>query len=417
MYLSESINSSNPINKKPRNQIIKMNNNKKSSPVKESSLQSLRSEIDFIDQQLIQLFDKRASLVFEVGEWKKNNLIDVYDPQREQQIIEKTIKTKRLFLNDSEIQSLFIKMIDFFRNIEKARSLISETSPNSLLKKRGSFGFFGFGLIGASIALALKESFPEWNFLVHDPHLDKIEFEKWNENKTQSKFQLVSIDNLTNKLSEELAVVFLAAPIDKNAEFGKAITKRNSLILNLGSVQEPIDNVIGFHPLAGKEISGYQAAQGDLFYGKTICLSPPKNIDKLALEASEVLAKKLGAEVVITPWEVHNERLAYSSHLTQLLSMVYGITLDKNYNDDLYSLIPSSARDFLRLSGSDYKMWEPIIRKNNQFIKAAMIQFEKNFQHVRKLIEESSSQQSLLKDLFIKAQFIYEKIYKKRKQP
>lgn len=396
--------------------------NKKSSPTnptKEISLQSLRNEIDFIDQQLIQLFDKRASLVFKVGEWKKNNLIDVYDPLREQQIIEKTIKTKRHFLNDSEIQSLFIKMIDFFRNIEKARSLISESSPNSLLEKKGSFGFFGFGLIGASIALALKESFPEWNFLVHDPHLDKVEFEKWNESKTQSKFQLVSIDNLTNKLSDELNVIFLAAPIDKNAEFGKAVTKKNVLTLNLGSVQEPIDNVIGFHPLAGKELSGYQAAQGDLFYGKTLCLSPPEDVDKLALEASQILAKKLGAEIVITPWEVHNERLAYSSHLTQLLSMVYGITLDKNYTDDLYSLIPSSARDFLRLSGSDYKMWEPIIRKNNQFITAAMTQFEKNFQFVRKVVEESSSdsQQSRLKELFIKAQFIYEKIYKKRKQP
>lgn len=412
-----------------------MKNLKKISEVLPSNevlkpLENFRSEIDSIDQKLIELFDQRAALVFKVGEWKKKNSYEVHDPNREQQILNKIVRSNRKNLKDSELQTLFTKMIEFYRTTEKARSLIQHGLDCNQLPKQGSFGFFGFGLIGASVALSLKEQFPGWNFLIHDPNIKINEFELWNKTKASSIFQIANFDQL-----KDLDFLFLAAPIDVNFEQGLKLVKKNKITLNLGSYQDHIKDVIGFHPLAGKETSGYQAAQADLFYGKTICITHFEFTPHETLEQIKALANILGSEITTTDNEIHNKSLAYSSHLVQLLSMVLGLTLEKNNFSELTALIPNTAKEFLRLNGSDFKMWEPILRKNQKYILTALTDFEKNLKEVKVLISaeanhdqdlqevlplknsfrKANSHFSNIRELFSKGHQIYESIYHKRK--
>lgn len=398
-------------------------------------LQLFRDKIDWIDQNLIQLFDQRADLVFKVGEWKKENAYEVHDPKREQQIFEKIIKSHRSQLRDSEVQSLFKRMIEFFRQTEKARTLMLAAQESKIVPEKGTFGFLGFGLIGASVALALREQFPQWKFLVYDPYISVSEFESWNKSKTDSAIQIVNIQQLEN-----LDFLFLAAPIDINNKLGAQLAEKNKFTLNLGSYQDEIGNVFGFHPLAGKESKGYQAAEANLFYGKTICMTHPRAAHQdptpfLSLRLQETktimecLANSLGAELFVVDNDTHNRSLAYSSHLMQILSMALGLTLEKNRFQDLPQLIPNAATELLRLNGSDLNMWGPIFQKNKTCILKAIDDFEANLKDIKLRIAELDTDEETLEkqpkkvrskyfglsELFLNANKIYKNIYLKGK--
>lgn len=398
-------------------------------------LQDLRDQIDLIDEKLVHLFDDRAALVFKVGEWKKKNNYEIHDPDREKKILDKVSKHKLSNLNNYEIQSLFIKLMEFFRNTEKAHALISQTKAKELFPQKGTFGFVGFGLIGASTGLALSKQFPEWKFLVYDPNLKNDEFEKWNQLNAsnlsaKSKFEIVNLEQL-----KDLDYLFLAAPIDINQELSNKLVKQNKIVLNLGSFQENIKDVIGFHPLAGKEVSGYQSAQSDLFYNKVICITHSEFCPKESITLIQELAHLMGADDFVTSNENHNLSLAYTSHMIQILSMVFGNTLEAQGFNEKIALIPGTAKEFLRLTGSDLKMWEPIIKRNQKNILKAFSEFEKNWREIRSVIQQSNDESNPnnqqiettkdsfrkvnshfknLKDLFVHSHEVYKKLYQKK---
>lgn len=393
-------------------------------------LQDLRNQIDLIDEKLVPLFDERAALVFEVGEWKKRNNYDIHDPDREKKILDKVSKHKLKNLNNYEIQSLFIKLMEFFRNTEKAHALISQSKSKVQFPKQGVFGFAGFGLIGASTGLALSKQFPDWKFLVYDPNLKNDEFESWNKLNAQ-KFEIVNLEQL-----KDIDYLFLAAPIDINQELAVKLVKKNKTVLNLGSFQENIPDVIGFHPLAGKEVTGYQSAQSDLFYNKVICITHSEFCAKESITLIQELAHLMGADDFVTSNENHNLSLAYTSHMIQILSMVFGNTLESQGFNDKLALIPATAKEFLRLTGSDLKMWDPIIKKNQKNILKAFAEFEKNWREIRAVIQQTNEEKENqthstsestkdsfrkfnshfrnLKDLFVHSHEVYKKLYQKK---
>lgn len=391
-------------------------------------LQDLRDQIDLLDEKLVAMFDQRASLVFKVGEWKKRNNFDIHDPAREQKILDKVSSKPLKHLNSYEIQSLFIKLMEFFRNTEKAHALINETKKNVSFPAQGTFGFVGFGLMGASTGLALCHSFPEWKFLVFDPNLKNDEFEKWNYQNAEGKFEIVNLEQL-----KDMDYLFLAAPIDINHELANRLVKQNKVVLNLGSYQENLKDVVGFHPLAGKEVTGYQAAQSDLFYNKTICLTHSEFCSKENINSIEALAHLMGADTFVTSNENHNLSLAYTSHMIQLLSMTLGNTLGSQAFQEKLALIPSTAKEFLRLNGSDFKMWEPILKKNQKNILKAFTEFEKHLREIKNVLIQTSEENSEkendntkdsfrklnshfknLKELFSHGHEIYKNLYLKK---
>lgn len=405
---------------------LKKNPNLFSSNLEQEALQIFRDRIDKVDEQLVRLFDERAKLVHDVGEWKAKHNREIYDVKREQQVLEKCIKTKRSNLRDAEVQTLFSSVMENFRNIERARNLISIAKKSEKIPRTGIFAFFGFGLMSASVALALLEECPNWVFLIYDPYLSVDDFQLWNEAKAKSSFRMINSSQL-----QEADFLFLGAPIDVNREFARHFTynstknhasnstKKNRVILNLGSFQDELDEIFGFHPLAGKEVSGYQSAQADLFYGKTICITHSGERSSTTLKSIEALANLLGAESCVTNHKNHNSSLAYSSHLIQILSMAFGMILGKVGSQSIGKLIPRTAQEFLRLNGSNQKMWQPIFKGNKRMIIKTIEEFEKALQKIKFIIssnqEKPKSESKELNDLFNNSRKVYESFYLKRR--
>lgn len=360
----------------------------------------IRKKIDQIDKSLLKLLDQRAGCVAKVGEIKKVINQVIHDPKREVEILDKIVKFPHKNLKDSEVHSLFQKLIEYYRSIEKVQTL--RKSANQLPSKL-KVGFYGFGLIGASIGLSLLESFPHWNFEVYDPNIDLKDFQKWNKSKGKGRFKKISHPELKG-----YHYLFLGAPLSVNNDKANSLSKQNHIVLNLSSVLKQINDVYGFHPLAGKEESGLWSAQPDLFYGKVICLTEINKLPHFEQEQLQFLTHSLGAEPWIGSSEMHNQVLAYTSHLVQLLSMIFGMSLDHLNLKENIKLIPKTAREFLRLTGSSATMWEPIFDQNKENILSALSDFEQMISETKMALFNNNESKSI----FLKCFQIYTHLYK-----
>ena len=79
----------------------------------------IRKEIDLIDNQLLKLFNERAIWAIELGQIKKEKMLDIYDPERELEIIEMMLKQNSGPLDEKAVRGLFQRLIDESRRVEK----------------------------------------------------------------------------------------------------------------------------------------------------------------------------------------------------------------------------------------------------------------------------------------------------------
>ena len=85
----------------------------------EKKIEKHRKEIDTIDRQLVELFNRRAEHAIEIGTMKKERGIPVYDPERENEIFRNLKKANNGPLTSGAIQRLFERIIDESRRIER----------------------------------------------------------------------------------------------------------------------------------------------------------------------------------------------------------------------------------------------------------------------------------------------------------
>lgn len=83
------------------------------------NIDNLRDQIDQLDDQLLEIFNRRASLALRIGEIKKEQQLAVYDPGREQRIFKRMQHANKGPLDDSAIVRLFERVIDESRSLER----------------------------------------------------------------------------------------------------------------------------------------------------------------------------------------------------------------------------------------------------------------------------------------------------------
>lgn len=86
------------------------------------TIDDIRLAIDELDQQLLDIFNRRASLALQIGEIKKDLGLPVYDPGREKLIFERMKVANPGPLDDGAIVRLFERVIDESRRLERIRT-------------------------------------------------------------------------------------------------------------------------------------------------------------------------------------------------------------------------------------------------------------------------------------------------------
>ncbi|MDQ2857238.1 MAG: prephenate dehydrogenase/arogenate dehydrogenase family protein [Candidatus Eremiobacteraeota bacterium] len=225
-------------------------------------------------------------------------------------------------------------------------------------------GIAGVGLIGASIGLRVRQLGSR-----------AIGWDSAGEHLTWA-LEGGAIDARVESLralADAADLLVLAAPPDATlshlTDLG-ARAYRARLVIDVGSVKTPVARAaanvrrfVGTHPIAGSERSGPGAARADLFVGRTWtydAAAAPEN----AARASEFI-EAMGA----TPWPIANEEhdriVAATSHLPQLLSVALGARLAGCLDDrNATVLCGTGVRSMLRLAGSSWRLWRPILAQN-----------------------------------------------------
>lgn len=197
-------------------------------------------------------------------------------------------------------------------------------------------------------------------------------------------------------------VVYLAQPVDRILvtieQLGPLLPARSTgvLVTDAGSTKAaivaranavlPRNTFLGGHPMAGKEKSGVEVSDADLFVGRPYVLTPSPGFDNPVAGEFRAWIERTGARLVEMPPEEHDAVVALTSHLPQLISTSLALTLAAHPNPHLAHVHGSGLLDMTRLAMSSPDLWESIIATNQTEILHALDAFSERLQIVRKAV-------------------------------
>lgn len=258
----------------------------------------------------------------------------------------------------------------------------------------------GTGLIGGSLAKAIRKS----GFANVVVGYDR------DENELKQAKSLGIIDRYSVDLVQAIEgseIIVLAVPVLATGEVLKKIEQAlgdDSIITDVGSSKAAVvaaaRNSLGSafarfvpgHPIAGREQSGIQAAETELFRGHRIILTPLEQTQAKAVDRVTEMWESIGADVKCLGVQQHDLVLGATSHLPHVLAYA---TVDalagSEYVDKIFDFAAGGFRDFTRIASSDPIMWRDICLTNKDAILDVLGHFEARLKSIRTLIENEDS--------------------------
>ncbi|MEZ5706720.1 MAG: prephenate dehydrogenase/arogenate dehydrogenase family protein [Burkholderiaceae bacterium] len=247
-------------------------------------------------------------------------------------------------------------------------------------------GLIGCGLMGGSFALALKRA----------GLVKRVVGYSKSPSTTERARQMGVID--VEAPSALLAVsgadlVLLAVPVSATEATFKAIrhlVTKNTLIMDVGSTKRDVvdtarrvlkDQVGVFvpaHPIAGKELSGVEHADVDLYMGRQVILTPIERTLTTQLDKAHQLWTALGCEVKVMTPEAHDAAFAAVSHLPHMIAYaLMNAIKGQEQAEEFLALAGPGFRDFSRIAASDPQMWRDVLMANREEVLAQAKQFQR----------------------------------------
>jgi prephenate dehydrogenase len=262
-------------------------------------------------------------------------------------------------------------------------------------------GLIGCGLMGGSFALAMKRA----------GLVKRVVGYSKSPSTTERARQMGVID--VEAPSALLAVsgadiVLLAVPVAATEATFKAIrhlVTANMLVMDVGSTKRDVvdaarkvlrDHVGSFvpaHPIAGKEVSGVDHADPDLYTGKQVILTPIDRTQPAHLKKAQDLWEALGCHVQQMAPESHDAAFAAVSHLPHLLAfaLMHSI-VNQGQGKDFLQLAGPGFKDFTRIAASDANMWRDVLLANRlELVEQAKI-FQRSLHNMLQLAEDNNGE-------------------------
>jgi prephenate dehydrogenase len=141
------------------------------------------------------------------------------------------------------------------------------------------------------------------------------------------------------------------------------------------------------HPMAGKELSGVDYADPDLFQNAAWFLTPlpGQNLHEGLFAEFAGWIDQIGARIAMLPPDEHDRLCAWISHLPQMISTALAATLVEEFGEEA-PLLPAGGRalrEMTRISASPYSMWRDIAISNKGNIEDALLKLEQRLAHIR----------------------------------
>jgi prephenate dehydrogenase len=253
----------------------------------------------------------------------------------------------------------------------------------------------GTGLIGGSLGLALRKNGFRGRIIGCDR--PKI--------LTRAKRAAAIHAGVTDPVEacKGSDVVVLATPVGAIIELIERLAptlSSKTLLTDVGSTKAQVvsraqksygsqtaQQFLAGHPMAGKENSGIEFADANLFHGAVWFLTPVPGQKIKAGRIAEYVAwiKKIGARIEILDADAHDQLCAWVSHVPQMISTALAATLVSEYWESA-PLLESGGRalrEMTRIAASPYSMWRDIALTNKTQIAEALQKLEQELAHIR----------------------------------
>ena len=259
----------------------------------------------------------------------------------------------------------------------------------------------GCGLMGGSFALALKRA----------GLVKRVVGYSKSPSTTERARQLGVID--VEAPSALLAIsgadiVLIAVPVaatEATLRSIKHLVTPQMLIMDVGStkrdvvdagrraLREQIGSFVPAHPIAGKEVSGVEHADADLYTGKQVILTPIERTLTIQLQKAVDVWAALDCKVIKMSPEAHDAAFAAVSHLPHLISFALMNAISgQPQGKDYLSLAGPGFRDFTRIAASDPKVWRDIMMSNREELLAQSKIFQRNLQALELMITSGNTE-------------------------
>jgi len=159
------------------------------------------------------------------------------------------------------------------------------------------------------------------------------------------------------------------------------------------ALQGQVGSFVPAHPITGREVSGVEHAEADLYSGRQVILTPIERTLTAQLQKAEEVWAALGCRVSSMSPESHDAAFAAVSHLPHLLAFALMNSITGQATaDDFLSLAGPGFRDFTRIAASDPKVWRDILLSNREELLAQSRLYQQTLRTLEQAMEKGDAQ-------------------------
>lgn len=274
------------------------------------------------------------------------------------------------------------------------------------MNKPYKIGFIGLGLIGGSIARAIRQYYPDSEIVAFDKSKETLAL------ATQESVITVACTSIDDNFLN-CNYIFLCAPVSYNTAYLKQIKNyisQDCILTDVGSVKTSIHeeiialdmehSFIGGHPMAGSEKSGFSNSKPVLIENAYFILTPSSKVSQEKVDAYSGFIESLKALPVILDYKQHDMITGTISHLPHIIaSTLVNFVKDTDTEDELMKQLAAGGfKDITRIASSSPTMWQHICLKNGENIVQILDAYIDMLKEARASVAESAEQK--LYDLF-----------------
>lgn len=262
-------------------------------------------------------------------------------------------------------------------------------------------GFIGLGLIGGSIAKAVRQYFPDYEIVAFDKSKETLAL------ATQESIIDVAATTIDSNFYN-CNYIFLCTPVTYNTAYLKQLPcylNDDCILTDVGSVKNNIHKeveklglekyFIGGHPMAGSEKSGYSNSKPVLIENAYYVLTPCKSVPQSNVDKYMAFVEKLKALPVILDYNEHDYITGTISHLPHIIaSSLVNFVKDTDTKDELMkNLAAGGFKDITRIASSSPTMWQHICLKNKDNISHILEEYIKSLEKAKQIVDSQDEQE------------------------
>lgn len=260
-------------------------------------------------------------------------------------------------------------------------------------------GFIGLGLIGGSIAKALKKADASIQIYAYDVNADSLTHAV-RDAVVDKAFSEITVD------FAQCSYIFLCAPVshnDNNLLRLKPMLSPDCILTDVGSVKTDIHThvkesgleaqFIGGHPMAGSERYGYLNSKAGLLENAYYILTPTALVPEEKIVQFTSLVAGMGAIPLRLSYAEHDYVTAAISHLPHIIaSSLVNLVQTSDSKDGIMKMIAAGGfKDITRIASSSPQMWQQICLKNTENITALLDSYICALSEVREHLTSQSA--------------------------